>query len=476
MKKSTLIITLIVSSFLMLNAQITPPNAGFEDWSMLMLYNEPDSFITTNMQSYMAIGQGNVTKISDAHSGDYALKMESMQYGSASFPGGVFVGSPGEDIVGGGIPYSGVPDSIEFWAKYSINPNDTAMMLTYFSMFGFPLAYSVKYITGTESNYVKIQEPITWLSWGIPDSVTVAFLSSGMESSTAAGSFLCIDDLSFTGTNQQIPDGGFENWTEVSYEEPDHWSTSNLFTYTAGGLSASKTSEAYQGMYSLMLETQSAVTGDDLSWLTNGEILDYNQVGGMPVSVRPGAVSFYYKSMPQGQDSAMVGVIQTYYDNTQDSTIILEEMFATLPPANTWTYYELALNQYTMAADTLNIAFSSSRVEEPIGQVTVGSQLYIDQVEVLSAIGVDDIIDDPESFLTVSPNPATDNTNIWLPKTISSDFDIVVYDVRGKVIDRYVDVQNQESFYLNTSAFPAGMYFIKVISAQNSFSGAFQKR
>jgi len=72
----------------------------------------------------------------------------------------------------------------------------------------------------------------------------------------------------------------------------------------------------------------------------------------------PKKSTFHYKSFPVGADSAVVGGWLFYYDAGLDSVLTIEEVFVTLPPASTWTYFEWQFNLTdTLVADTLNIAF-----------------------------------------------------------------------------------------------------------------------
>ncbi|MCF8374662.1 MAG: T9SS type A sorting domain-containing protein [Bacteroidales bacterium] len=475
MKKIFLLLALCTGITAFLNAQLVP-NGSFEDWTTQTMFDEPDSFMTTNMQAYFTFGVHNVSKTTDCHGGNYAIRLETMQAGQDVIPGGVFIGMPGEGGIGGGIPYSGVPDSVHVWAKYSISTGDTAMMAVFFKSNSDVIAISFLQFIGDQNSYALERSPVTWFTWGIPDSVSMVAFSSSPDNSTGAGSVLFLDDIALTGTPQQLPNNGFENWANLAYEDPEYWMSSNFISISGGGVSVSKSSDHYHGSFSLKLETTLTAWDDSISFITNGHIGESGPAGGIPISDVPDKFTFYYKSTPIGADSSVAGAWLFYYDPGLDSVITLEEIFVTLPPATDWTYFEVPFT-YTgpEIPDTLNIAFSASHIEETGGEISLGSVMYVDKVELVPTISIDEIGSQSAGKLLISPNPASDFVNIWFSGGKSSLATIAVYNAFGARLIESVISNADGCFRLNTSEFAPGIYIINAYSEKDVFVGKFVK-
>ena len=153
MKKYFISAFLFVSSFSFAQ-QIS--NGGFENWTVNTLYEEPDSFLSTNSWVYTSNGSGNVTKSTSAYHGLYAAQLTTVQTPSDTMFGGLFIGSPGNQDVNGGIPYTGQPDSISVYVKYNIQPNDTAFFIVAFKNSGNMISMAVKTFIGTQLTYKRI--------------------------------------------------------------------------------------------------------------------------------------------------------------------------------------------------------------------------------------------------------------------------------------------------------------------------------
>lgn len=99
----------------------TIPNADFENWEEYS-YLEPENWVTANLFSFLFGGDTIVTPTEDAHSGNYAMRIESAE-----------VMIPGDDgfansVVGFGIPYTTSFDFTESLPTFEVDFNP--MLLT----------------------------------------------------------------------------------------------------------------------------------------------------------------------------------------------------------------------------------------------------------------------------------------------------------------------------------------------------------
>ena len=86
MKKT--IFTFIVSATLLTNINAQEiPNAGFEDWQNQGTYEDPTGWVTSNFLSQLGYPV-NVFKVADPYSGNYVIKLQTVDYNNSILAGG----------------------------------------------------------------------------------------------------------------------------------------------------------------------------------------------------------------------------------------------------------------------------------------------------------------------------------------------------------------------------------------------------
>jgi hypothetical protein len=181
----------------------------------------------------------------------------------------------------------------------------------------------------------------------------------------------------FSASAQQIPNGGFENWTNAV--TPTGWtsiedvvqSATSIFTYE-------DTIDYYQGHASLKLvsdslylEPSKGVIGAfiSLGGVNLGSQLSFN---GIPFAFRPDTFFFAYQYTSPGTDTAVAQLLMT-----QGGLNVVFAYAFPLTPYSNWSPVAIPLDQlYDTAGllpDTLLIQFSSSN-KAPVK----GSTLHVD--------------------------------------------------------------------------------------------------
>jgi len=358
-------------------------NGSFENWTTVNLYNEPDSFVTTNMQTYFSLGVSNVTKSTDYYTGSYAARLETMATSNDTIFGGMFIGVPGSGGISGGRPYNNRPDSVYGYVKYDIMPNDSAIFAVIFKKSGTIIATAVKYFINTQNTYIRFSVPVTWMVPVImPDTMAVIISSSNLNSNKIPGSYLIIDNINFKGTSvAPFPFGDLENWQAVSTEEPDDWTTINYANVYDTNYSSTKSTDSYSGNYSLLLKNVVTIWGDTAGYITNGIMGSNGPAGGKPITFNPDTFTFFYKYIPVGLDTALVIATSSRYDTALHTTIPIEQYVLKLPAKNIYTKVQIPFtyNGYPYA-DTINISYASGNVMDSTAFVGLGSELYIDSL------------------------------------------------------------------------------------------------
>ncbi len=219
MKKYLLLVLLFLGSKTF--AQ-TVQNGGFETWTNLLFFYEPQGYVSSNYASVLlgtgGLPRANVSRSTSKHSGTYAAKLESYAQNT-----GDSLGVPGLLITGAldlanttikpGIPVSGGrPTELRGYYKYAegILP-DSGVLTILFSKYN-PLlgGLNIIGIGGTvfsnTATYTQFSAPITYLTAETPDTVIIIMgttTSIGLDSASLAsapvGSILYVDDLTFFG-------------------------------------------------------------------------------------------------------------------------------------------------------------------------------------------------------------------------------------------------------------------------------------
>ena len=215
MKKIVIIIAVLTLNFELstLNSY-AQANGGFEDWSTQVNFERPDNWQTFNVLSLFSppnpISAFKATGV-DKHSGNYALKLKSVYINNNPAPnllqdtiGGVFTGriilSP--PSVKPGVPYTGRPEKMEFWAKYIAVGADYGgvfvVLQKWNGLNADTIAYGEVKIYSTLS-YTLFQFNLDYHSTESPDTITIGIASSFKKSHSRLGSTLFIDDMALTG-------------------------------------------------------------------------------------------------------------------------------------------------------------------------------------------------------------------------------------------------------------------------------------
>jgi hypothetical protein len=181
------------------------PNAGFENWSTVKTYSNPDGWGTMNNTTTLA-SVYTATKGTPGNPGASYLKLTSKTVGSA---------------VANGIAVSGILDSIAMKPKsgfvFSSRPakltgkwqhmisgssqGAVQVMLTRWDKGmnkRMTVGTGILTLSGMAMSWESFSVPITYTEGINPDSCIIVLKASG--SSPANGDYLWVDDLAFSGT------------------------------------------------------------------------------------------------------------------------------------------------------------------------------------------------------------------------------------------------------------------------------------
>jgi len=203
--KQLLTISAVVIS-MSAGAQVIP-NADLENWTIDSGTEDPADWATLNVFELVS-GTAPVTKVTDAHSGDYAARIETLAFDTDNdgendtIAGLMFLGELDvfNNIQKNGIPCTQRPDSITAWYKYAPVNNDQCVFRAIVSKWDAAnhariiLAQGEFYGSEPQSSYKRLSVGLDYSSTETPDTLYIVFLSSYLDASP--GSVLWVDDLS----------------------------------------------------------------------------------------------------------------------------------------------------------------------------------------------------------------------------------------------------------------------------------------
>ena len=206
----TIIIFLSITSGV--KAQNATPNAGFENWNAVGNRFDPADWNNLN-PSTAILGVLTCARASgaDAHSGNYAIKLTTklipgfniIANGIAST--GTLITTPPYGV-SGGIAYTGRPDSITGWYKYT--PAGTDQGFVELQLLGATNTDTIGYVrfetpNATVSTYTRFAAAVNYLSTATPSN-SIWILSSSKGVGPIVNSQIFIDDIAMVFNSSSV--------------------------------------------------------------------------------------------------------------------------------------------------------------------------------------------------------------------------------------------------------------------------------
>ena len=266
--------------------------------------------------------------------------------------------------------------------------------------------------------------------------------------------------ISFSLLRSQVPNEGFENWTDG---EPDFWTTNNADTL----ITITQSNSSHSG--------SSALKGECIPYFppflpVMGPIgiCDGDTDDGFPIEFRYNSLKGFYKLNSQGGDQLFI----TLWVSVDTQAIGVGSILLN----NAASYTEFAIPITYIDPATPNKCIISFQIINPVGgiNVTLGSEMYLDDLE-LSMDMVSDVEAELQPFAFQLeqnyPNPFNPSTKISWQSAVSGHQTLKIYDVLGNevatLIDEYRVAGNYEIDF-DATGLSSGVYFYKLIIADYS--------
>ncbi|MHB9055910.1 MAG: T9SS type A sorting domain-containing protein [Paludibacteraceae bacterium] len=452
------IILLIVLSFaITLHAQNSIPNSSFEQWTS-STYSYPTYYDFNSNKDEMGIYNINKTV---GYTGNYGVELKTVMTNKPQMAYLLNFQPPGQDpnplIWHGGVPYSLIPTGFKGYYKYNVASGDQGMAIIVFSKNGANIGTYYYNLGGLHSDYTPFNFTFSPVLSQTPDSVIVAFASSDFATRTA-GSILVVDNISFTGAASQPTqmNGDFEQWTDVTIENPSNWYNDNQNFQVL-----KKTTDSYTGQYALELTTYLGEQDGQPAPVSAQAITGYYgnncngncyPLGGFPFSNQSDVLEFYYKYIPSGTDQANVGI----YFKKKNSGLDGWYAGANLPAATQYTFMSVPFN-LSFVPDSVIIQIQSSfgNGGTTLTMANIGSTLKIDDINFRSVINGSKEV--KQTSLSIYPNPAKNYFNIDRTLEITR---VTITDLRGAIIYRADNFSGK----VDVSNLITGIYLVRLES------------
>lgn len=262
----------------------------------------------------------------------------------------------------------------------------------------------------------------------------------------------------------QLNNSGFETWIQrntggFKYTDPDSWYTLNVLQQYGFDATTIQSSDAHSGNHAALLNSVSDPFGDIPGLLTVNNIIDVNgdpdlNLNFIAFKDRPSQVSFWFKSYPEIGDLSSMYCALTKWNSAlgkRDTVAMASwEMDSTV---STYTKAIINFTYFSSAnPDSLTMIFSSS---QDGFNPTPGSELYIDDIQMSYANGLNEWV--PQVNTSLYPNPAGNQVRLMSDVLIEK---VCIKDELGRTLSTQSIGGTDE--LVNLAHLPEGIYFFEL--------------
>ncbi len=179
------------------------PNPGFEQWQSASGYEYPTGWgVVAQATNGVAV---TCEKSTDKYSGNFAARLFTRDLGFVRVPGLLFTGKLDvtSSSVSGGFPYTGRPQTLTGYYKYTPGNSDTCAVFGFLTRTLPNGSRDTVAIFAWQGNavtsYTAFSVPLVYLSNEKPDTGLIVISSSINPAAPAPGSVLWVDELAFEG-------------------------------------------------------------------------------------------------------------------------------------------------------------------------------------------------------------------------------------------------------------------------------------
>jgi len=263
--------------------------------------------------------------------------------------------------------------------------------------------------------------------------------------------------------NAQIPNSGFEDWTNMStYTNPNNWGTMNNTTAAASIFTATKGTPGSPGSFYLKLTSKSinsvVVNGVAVSGVIDS--IAQTAKSGFPFTARPQSFTGKWQHMIFGSSQGSISALLTRWNSISGERDTIATLNLTLTGmAMSWANFSIDfIYQSGNNPDTCVIVLKPSGANP-----SQEDYLWVDNLAFSGSVA--GITESPDQIFSLNtfPNPANNEMEFNYSKPFNNGDRIIISDILGNEILNKGLVEN--SFKINTSAYANGTYIYKLVSS-----------
>lgn len=276
----------------------------------------------------------------------------------------------------------------------------------------------------------------------------------------------CTAIVAATCSFAQIPNAGFEDWTNTSgYNTPTGWDNLNATTTLASTYTCTKGTPGYAGASYLQLTSKTVMGLGVVPGVAVSGVLDVTAAqpkSGFPFTQRPGYLTGEWQYMAYGSDAGHIIVFLSRWNMTTMSRDTIAYTDHTLSGmVMSWASFSIPLTYMSTASPDSAIIVLSASGTTPVAN----SYMYVDTLQFTgSATGIANTTAHADMGLVVSPNPALSGTSVSFAGTKGNTATITVTNISGKVVytAQQAEQAGNTTVHINTSSFASGLYLVSV--------------
>ena len=426
-------------------------NLNFENW---------DSTRLETLQSWNTAGE--VTLLQTPQ---HSVKIRAK---NTSEPGAIYIADINNDVISGGTPFQGQPDTLFVKGSYQINKNDSAHVQLWFKNKG-QIFYAVACKWTGSANNITLSFPLNFPKSTLPDSLVIACLSTNFFGGNIDTlSTLWLDSIWFSGKNNLIPNPGFHLWNIQTTYQPIFWHANNPPSRQQKNIFPTK------GIY---YNTKALQMFADPQSASNTQLILGHMQNNLPFQMKPAMkVNQNYSSLKGYYQFSQATANDTFQMEVfafKDTLLIGTSRKIITDSTQSWTAFDLPIDYIdTSKATGINLVFS---LKSKPNNSNMSKQWFK-----LDELSFDNFIDTAFSAkrkyflenptIAIYPNP---NQGIFTVTTAENNpiSQITLYNAVGKPVWFTNNTAlNPNSQTLQTNFLPAGIYIICVQTAQQKFT------
>jgi hypothetical protein len=275
----------------------------------------------------------------------------------------------------------------------------------------------------------------------------------------------------------QIPNGGFENWTNMGiYGNPDQWGNMNDYTASAGIFTCTKGSpgnpgSAYLKLTSTNIAGMGIVPGIAVSGILNTTTLQ--PVSGFSYTGRPESLTGNWQFMAYGSDQGYISVLLTKWSPDLHIRDTVARAYHPLEGmVMSWRNFSIPLEyQSCEASDSVIIIASASNATGAM--ISDHSYLYLDNLSLYGTTGVED--PGRDAVLRLFPSPVKQTLYVSISGLQDGPGSLEIYNLEGqKLITLDYDLLSG-TLPVDVGQLPEGCYILKILSGKETFCRKFAR-